>query len=79
MKSVFLRLELATSPVSGPKVEPLGKTPTLEGDLKLNPVFPDADELEGPEVAGKEAVDSRLVNSPALEVWGSPNVGNEEE
>lgn len=68
LNSVFLKPELATSPVSGAKVEPLGKTPTLEGDLKLNPVFPGADELEGPEVAAKEGVDSRPVKSPALEV-----------
>lgn len=79
LNSVFLKPELATSPVSGPKAEPLEKTPTPEGDLKLNPVFPGTDGFEDPEVAAKDGVDSRLVNSPALEVWVSPNVGNEEE
>lgn len=68
LNSVFLKPELATSPVSGPKVEPLGKTPILVGDLKLNPVFPGTDELKGPDVAAKEGVGSRLANSPALEV-----------
>lgn len=79
LNSVFLKPEPTTSPVSGPKVEPLGKTPTLEVDLKLNAVFPGTDELEGPEVAAKEGVGSRLEKSPALEVWLSPNAGNEEE
>lgn len=79
LNSVFLKPEPATSPVSGPKVEPLGKTPTLEVDLKLNAVFPGRDELEGPEVAAKEGVDSRLEKSPTLGVWVSPNAGKEEE
>lgn len=78
LNSVFLKPEPATSPVSGPKVEPLGKTPTLEVDLKLNAVLPGTDELEGTEVAAK-GVDSRPEKSPALEVWVSPNAGKEEE
>lgn len=78
LNSVFLKPEPATSPVSGPKVEPLGKTPTLEVDLKLNAVLPGTDELEDTEVAAK-GVDSRPENSPALEVWVSPNAGKEEE
>lgn len=76
LNSVFRKPEPATSPVSGPKVAPLGKTPTLEVDLKLNAVLPGTEELE---VAAKEGVDSRLEKSPTLEVWVSPNAGKEEE
>lgn len=79
LNSVFLKREPATSPVSGPKVEPLGKTPTLEVDLKVNAVLPGTDEFEGPEVAAREGVDSRPEKSPVLEVWVSPNAGREEE
>lgn len=78
LNSVFLKPELDTSPVSDPKVEPLGKTPMLVGDLKLNPGFPGTDELEGPEVATKDEC-SRPEKSPVLEVWLSPNVDTEEE
>lgn len=79
LNSGFLKPEPATSPVSGPKVGPLGKTPTLEADLKLNAVFPGTDELEGPGVAAKEGVDSRPEKSPTLEVCVSPKAGKEEE
>lgn len=78
LNSVFRKPEPATSPVSCPKVEPLGKTPTLEVDLKVNAVFPGTDELEDPEVAAKGGVDSRPEKSPVLEGWGSPNAGKEE-
>lgn len=78
LNSIFLKPEPTTSPVSGPKVEPVGKTPTLDVDLKLKAVFPGTDELESPEVGAKEGVDSRPEKSPVLEVWVSPNAGKEE-
>lgn len=67
MNSVFPKPELATSPVSGPKVEVLGKVPR-QGDLKVNPEFPGAHELEGPEVATKAGVCSGPEKSPTFEV-----------
>lgn len=78
LNSVFPKLQLAISPASDPKVEVLGKTPRLVGDLKLNPAFPGTDELEGPETATK-GVCSSPEKSPELEVWVSPNVCTEEE
>lgn len=67
MNSVFPKPELATSPVSDPKVEVLGKVPRL-GDLKVNPEFPGTLELEGPEVATKAGVCSSPEKSPTFEV-----------
>lgn len=78
LNSVFPKPELATSPVSGPKAEVLGKAPRL-GDLKLNPGFPGAHELEGPEVVTKGGVCSSPEKSPTFEVLENPNVCAEGE